>query len=352
MARDDDCRFRQHHATYLDDNTILFGTDFGPGMLTASSYPRIMKIWHRGEPVSAAKTVFEGKTSDVSSQPAVFSGPYGTVPLITRGVSYFEIEYYYALPNRTATKLPLPLDADLKGVTNGNIIFTLRKDWTAPGQTESFRQGSLIAFPVKPFVMQKMQPTFTSLYAPDERGTIDEVSAGRDAVYASIYKIVTGGIHEFRASADGKWTDTRLALPPGGSTRVVSTNDFGRHAYFACESVLKPVTLYAYAGKGAPAEIKSEPARFDANNLVSEQFGVTSADGTKVPYFYIHPKNVKGASRHSLQLWRLRDFTDSLVLERWPSPARHAPGLARQGWRYCGRQHPWRGRVRPGIRAR
>jgi len=42
-------------ATYLDADHVLFGTDFGAGSMTRSSYPRILKLWARGEPVSAAK---------------------------------------------------------------------------------------------------------------------------------------------------------------------------------------------------------------------------------------------------------------------------------------------------------
>jgi prolyl oligopeptidase len=83
-------------------------------------------------------------------------------------------------------------------------------------------------------------------------------------------------------------------MPDGGSTSIVSTNDWGPEAYFKYESFLKPVTLYEYDGAGAPSAIKSEPARFDASKLASEQFWITSKDGTKVPYFYIHPKDQKG----------------------------------------------------------
>jgi prolyl oligopeptidase len=69
-------------ATYVDADTILFGTDFGPGTMTKSSYPRIVKIWHRGEPLSAAKTVYEAKQTDIAARPVVFRGPYGTIALI------------------------------------------------------------------------------------------------------------------------------------------------------------------------------------------------------------------------------------------------------------------------------
>ena len=51
---------------WRDRDTLYVGTDFGPGSLTASGYPRIVKEWKRGTPLAEATLVFEGKTEDVS----------------------------------------------------------------------------------------------------------------------------------------------------------------------------------------------------------------------------------------------------------------------------------------------
>lgn len=279
-------------AQYLDADDVLVATDFGPGTMTKSSYARIVKLWHRGTPLASAKTVMEVGENDIAARPRVYRGPYGTIPLIERGVTTFTNEIFYLLPDGTTMKLPLPLGVDVKGVTNGYLVFTLRNAWTPPGG-KPIAQGALVAFAVKPFVLQKMAPKFDVLYTPNERSTVADVSAGRDAVYASVFENVTGSIHEFK-QANGAWSDARLAMPEGGSTSIVSTNDWGPEAYFSYESFLKPVTLYEYDGTGTPKEIKSEPARFDSSKLVSQQFWITSKDSTKVPYFYIHPKGQTG----------------------------------------------------------
>ena len=39
---------------WIDENTIYVGTDFGPGSLTTSGYPRIAKLWKRGTPLTTA----------------------------------------------------------------------------------------------------------------------------------------------------------------------------------------------------------------------------------------------------------------------------------------------------------
>ncbi len=86
--------------TYLDDDTVLFGTDFGPGSMTTSGYPRIVKLWKRGEPLAAAKTVYEGKSNDVGDNGVVFRGPSGNIGLVERDITFFTSEYFYVLSGR------------------------------------------------------------------------------------------------------------------------------------------------------------------------------------------------------------------------------------------------------------
>jgi len=279
--------------TYLDEDTVLVGTDFGPGSLTTSGYPRIIKLWKRGEPLASAKTIYEGQTNDVEVDGTVFREPSGTIPLIQRGITFFTQEYYYIRPDGSTMKLPLPLGADLKGAQNGNLIFTLRDDWK-PTAGPVIPKGSLVAFPVKPFVLQKMPPKFSVLYTPDPTRSIEQVATGRDAVYASVNHNVLGSIYAFHMDADGVWRDSRLDLPPGGTTEIIAANDWGSEAQFSFESYLQPPTLYADAGDHRLVAIKSLPARFDATNLIAEQYFATSEDGTQVPYFVTRPKHLTG----------------------------------------------------------
>jgi prolyl oligopeptidase len=279
--------------TWLDEDTVLFGTDFGPGSMTTSGYPRIVKLWRRGEPMASARTVYEGKASDVAAAGVVFHEPGRNIALVQRDVSFFSAEYLLLTPAGATQLLPLPLGADLKGAQAEHLIFTLREDWTPAGGS-AIGKGSLIAYRVPEAGDAPGHGTVAVLFAPDAHSAIDEVVAGRDAVYASIYRDVTGSIHAFRARPGQPWSDTVLALPAGGSTHIVSANSWGPEAYLRFESYTTPTTLYADSGDGAPQAIKSLPARFDASNLVTEQFFATSKDGTRIPYFVTRPKDLRG----------------------------------------------------------
>jgi prolyl oligopeptidase len=50
---------------WRDEDSVFVGTDFGPGSLTDSGYPRIVKEWRRGTPLASAATVYEGLARDM-----------------------------------------------------------------------------------------------------------------------------------------------------------------------------------------------------------------------------------------------------------------------------------------------
>ncbi|HWD28736.1 MAG TPA: prolyl oligopeptidase family serine peptidase [Rhizomicrobium sp.] len=303
-------------AEYRDANIIYFWTDFGAGTRTTSSYPRIVKVWHRGTPIASAQTVFEAAPGDISARTRVFQGPYGTIALIEHQLTFFTADYLLLGKEGSQSKIAIPDTARLDGAIQGKLIFTLRDDWNG------IAHGTLIALDPK-------NGKIATLYTPDAHSMVDgeSIVAGRDAVYASIYTDVTGAVHAFRPSAKG-WTDTTLALPQGGSTTVVTADPWSGAAQFTYESFLTPPTLYATDGIASPRAIKSQAPLFDASALTAEQFWVTSSDGTRVPYFLIHRKDRSGAV--PTILYSYGGFELSLTPWYWDDG--HRPLDAAQVW--------------------
>src|SRR5437660_1665026 len=69
----------KQNAVWLDGDTLLVARDWGPGTLTASGYPFIVKKVRRGAPLDAAEQIFAGAASDVSVGANVLRDPDGTV---------------------------------------------------------------------------------------------------------------------------------------------------------------------------------------------------------------------------------------------------------------------------------
>lgn len=275
--------------TYLDEDTVLFGTDFGKGSLTTSGYPRIVKQWRRGTPIARAQTIHEGKLTDVGSSAFVLRPKEGPYAMVVRSPSFFENEYF-VIENGKARKLPLPLTAVVQGMIDGALLATLREDFGG------FKEGALVAF--------REGSPHQLIHDPGPRGSIEGVGVGRDKVYAMITQNVIGAVHVFTPPASSSeavgqnkakgWSDKVLPLPGAGTPGISSVNAYGREAMYTFNSYLVPPTLYFDAGDDKPKAIKSLPARFDAKGMVTEQFLATSKDGTRIPYFVTRPRSMGG----------------------------------------------------------
>src|SRR6185369_2806979 len=78
-------------ATWEDANTILVEREWGPGTMTQSGYPFVIKRLHRGQSLDQAQEVFRGQASDVRAAPMVLRDPEGRMHGIGayRGVDFF-----------------------------------------------------------------------------------------------------------------------------------------------------------------------------------------------------------------------------------------------------------------------
>src|SRR5213592_568299 len=98
-------------ATWVDDSTLLVGTNFGPGSMTTSGYARIIKLWKRGTPLSAATTVLEVPADHVGA----FSGSSNAGDrrslLLFDGITFYE-SAQYLYDKGKAVKIDIPKDAD------------------------------------------------------------------------------------------------------------------------------------------------------------------------------------------------------------------------------------------------
>jgi prolyl oligopeptidase len=86
-----------------------------------------------------------------------------------------------------------------------------------------------------------------------------------------------------------------LALPDNASVHLVTTNVRNDQFFLDVTGFLQPTSLYlADAGQTtAPALVRAQPAKFDASRDTVDQYEATSTDGTKIPYFIVHPKDMK-----------------------------------------------------------
>ena len=274
--------------SWTGTDEILVARDWGKGTLTTAGYPYVVKVLKRGQKLTAAKEIFRGKPTDTQVSPMALQDAAGhKAVFIQRGVSFFETETYLVKAGK-AIKTDLPVKAHVSDLVAGRLLVKLDQDWTTAGK--SFPQGSLVSLDLAAVNADPAHLVPTLVYAPGPRASVDEIASTKSHLIVTSYENVRGRASVYTPAENGTWTERKLDLPDNSSIGIVDTQAHGEDAFLSVTGFLTPTTvMLADAGTGALDTVKALPAKFDASKDVVEQHEATSKDGTKIPYFVIHP---------------------------------------------------------------
>ena len=278
---------------WQDDDTLLLAREWKPGETTRSGYAYVVKRIKRGQPLDAAVEVYRGSADDVNAAPISFSDGAGhSVAFIQRAVSIFESEFYLLGPKGTA-KLNLPMKVELLALLDGRLIVSLHEDWKRAGQP-TLPQGSLVSLELVALSAdpQRLQPAL--IYAPAASEAFVEAGATRGHLLVHILDNVNGRAYSYTPEPNNRWSRRQLELPDNISVNLIDTDLHSEGAFVQVAGFLTPPKLLrADLGTNTLTTAKTLPAKFDASRDVVEQFAATSKDGTKIPYFIVHPVAMK-----------------------------------------------------------
>ena len=97
--------------SWRDRDSVFVGTDFGPGSLTNSGYPRIVKEWKRGTPLAEAALVMEGQLKDMSVSAARDLTPGFERDIVVRRPTFWTSEVFLRRDGKLV-KIEKPADAE------------------------------------------------------------------------------------------------------------------------------------------------------------------------------------------------------------------------------------------------
>ncbi|HEY0224972.1 MAG TPA: prolyl oligopeptidase family serine peptidase [Mycobacterium sp.] len=264
---------------WADPDTVLVGTDFGPGTLTESGYPRIVKRWRRGTPLADAQTVFEGTRTDVSISANADRTPGFERTFAGRAVDFWN-EEIFEVRGAELIRIEVPTDASVS-IHREWLLIEPRTDWTVGGTT--YRAGSLLAADYDQFLSGTAQ--LQVAFKPDKHTCLHQSAWTRDrlllvtlADVASRVEVVTPGTWQ-REAVSG--------IPAATNTVVVAADHTGDEFFLDSSGFDQPSRLLRGTDAEHLEQIKSAPAFFDAENLDVQQYFVVSKDGTKIPYFVV-----------------------------------------------------------------
>ena len=268
-------------------DTLYVGTDFGPGSLTDSGYPRQIKEWKRGTKLSEAKLVFEGKPSDVSAGVTVEHDHGRIYEFVGRSPSFFTSEDHVRRGDDWV-KIVKPDDAILQTFKD-QLLLRLRSDWTVNGKT--YPAGALLATPFEDYL--KGGKKFEVLFTPTERKSLTATSATKEYLIVNELENVRNRLFILKLEK-GAWTRTPLETPDFGSVGIHGIDADESDDYFmTVTDFLTPSSLYlGTLGHAEREKLKNLPAFFNAQGLEITQHEAKSKDGTMVPYFQVARKGM------------------------------------------------------------
>jgi len=307
--------------SYKSRDVLWVGSDFGPGSLTDSGYPRVIKEWIRGTKLEDAKVIYEGEKTDVSVYNYVSDQRRRNGPIYEvqgRSITFYTSKYearkvtYEQLlapndPLREGVSEPGPYieldiqeDAEIDFIGK-LLIVSLRSDWEPVLGEKKYKSGSVIYTDADTFLEKgKEACNYQALFEPTERSALETYSCTLNYLIMSIMDNVKSKLEFYKIENDG----SELRLVGGDASAKIRaasagpcdsyTND---EFWFTTSGYTQPTTLYlADAQKAEEADtdeqyitekIKALPPKFDTTGLVVEQQVAVSEDGTEIPYFMV-----------------------------------------------------------------
>ncbi len=265
--------------------------------------------------------------------------------VFSRGVTFFETQISVRTP-RGVERLAIPAKAQLDGLISERVLLTIDMDWTPTAGGRTFVQGSLLEMKLSDVMKDPAHLKPAIVFEPTAQEFLEEAETTRDRLVITTLAHVQGRAYVY-APGDKGWTHERLPVPENSAVSIVTASDQDNRFFLGIAGFLTPPSLWlGDAQKAVISEAKSQPAQFDAARDAVDQYEAVSKDGTKVPYFVVHPKGMKldGANPTLLEcVRRVSGVGDAELL----GDGRQALAGARR--RVCAGEYPWRRGVWTGV---
>lgn len=259
-------------------NEVLVGTDFGPESLTASGYPVQARRWRRGTKLSEAPILFCGEAKDINV--VAWSDPEEGFDRIyvNRALDFFNSETFIDRGNGLEL-LDVPTDATVSTFREWLLIFSRTDFLNIPA-------GGLGVIHLDAFMAGSREVHL--IFQPDPHTSLQGIHCTKDFLLLSMLSNVHTALSFIRWDQLGQpgVAASHVQLPSDATSYVSSAESTSNRVWLTTQSMTTPPTLcYMDASQSPkPHTLLAAPRPF-SGEFETRQHWVTSADGTKVPYF-------------------------------------------------------------------
>ncbi|WP_081993738.1 prolyl oligopeptidase family protein [Kocuria sp. ZOR0020] len=282
-------------ASWVDADTLLVATETGPGSLTASSYPAQVRQVTRGSSVEESPVVFDVPHHHIQAWAGRDHTPGFERTLALDVIDFFRSVTYVLDPEGTPVPVRVPESVEVD-IHKQWVLFRPQEPWQHNGQTHA--PGTLLAAELEAF--QNGNTDLEVVFEPDPHTSLQGWSWTADRLILRLLHNVSSAT---RVVTPGTWSTEDFGTQlQHQSTSVWAVDDedpeHGNDVWVSTSGFLSPTTvmratLSVGSAEGSqPRVLKQAPSFFDAHSLSVQQHWATSADGTRVPYYQVGPRDL------------------------------------------------------------
>ena len=299
-------------------DTVYVGTDFGPGSLTDSGYPRVIKRGRRGQALAQAELMFEGQAQDVAVGVSVDPTPGHRRTVFSRATDFYNNQQFI-LAGAKLHKINIPSDASIS-FWGDRALLQLRSDWAAGNQR--WPAGSLLVSDARAVLAAAdgaAMPPLQALFTPTATRSLAGYSSTASQVLVAVLDKVAGRLEAWRPTGTNgseRWVKRDIAAPFPGTLHASALHDPEQQPDALAEAFTLTYTdfltpdslLLGRTDTSVLETLKAQPAYFDTTGMKVEQRFATSKDGTRVPYFIVWPRGAQADGKNPTLLYGYGGF--------------------------------------------
>ena len=277
-------------ASWADKNHLLIASNFGENSFTKSQYPRIVKLWKRGSPLSQAETIYEANSNDLIARGYRVRHRENHLLVISRSIDFLHSEMFiFHLKDRSLKKFPKPHSARVLAYFKGFFILSLQEPLVL--QKKKYKTGSIIAILKSTSGRKLHKKDIQLIFEPkSNQSSVGYVMTLKDKIVFSVLEDVRSKVF-FTEITKGKWRPPQaLNLPSRGEIKPFTSTDQKNLFFYASDFFNEPSAVFEYEFGKPPTQLKTLPHQFYSKDLLVTQKFALSKDNTKVPYFLVHKK--------------------------------------------------------------
>ena len=269
---------------WIDDDSVYVVTDFGPGSMTTSGYPRTVRRWTRGTPIESAELVFESEETDVWAHVSVSTLPEFQHHLFIRGTDFYNSRTWI-LRSGELVEIDSPTDAYVN-VRERWITVRPRTPWTVGERT--YEAGTLLVGRLDDYLAGDRE--LHLVFEPTETASLAGYSWTRNHLLINILEDVRSRIEVVTPSES--WERRPFKGQPdlwsvgAGAMEADRSDD----CLLSGQDFLTPATLYFTKVDEEPTLLRQAATYFETDGLAISQHFTNSLDGTRIPYFVVGPE--------------------------------------------------------------